>query len=278
LKITEFNPHDVRFFTSLKGKGGYFTEGIFIAEGPKIVPIMLRSSRLQVHSGFMTEEYYQQLLPLIDPAVPIYVAPKAAMEKIVGYDLHQGVMLAVRIPPSLTIEEAVAWWRKPALVLALDSIADAENMGSLIRNAAAFGCDCVLVDEQSCNPFLRRSVRVSMGTIAEIEIVRVKDLAGALKEIRVDLMDKVDAMHRHARTQIIGAVLDDSAAPLFQLDLTQSTVFVLGAEGTGIRASVLAVCDSRAIIPMAKGIDSLNVSVASSVFLYETVRQRALLS
>ena len=118
-----------------------------------------------------------------------------------------------------------------------------------------------------------------MGTIAEIEIVRVKDLAVALGAIRgMDGVDSMDKMGASAGTRIIAAVLDERAEPLQKIDLTGSTVFVLGAEGTGIRAAVLEVCDSRAIIPMAKGIDSLNVSVASSVFLYETVRQRALLS
>jgi tRNA G18 (ribose-2'-O)-methylase SpoU len=184
------------------------------------------------------------------------------MEKIIGYPLHQGVMLAVRIPENRPLAVAAPNWKPPFLIVALDGIADAENMGAIIRNAAAFGANAVIVDDKSCNPFLRRSVRVSMGTIVDIEIIRVPDLAVTLSEIR-----------RLLPITIIGAALRKDANDLNDIAGSRPKIIVFGSEGWGLRESVIEQCDSLARIPMAPGVDSLNVAIASGVFLHAFSRR-----
>jgi tRNA G18 (ribose-2'-O)-methylase SpoU len=176
---------------------------------------------------------------------------------VIGYHLHQGIMLACRIPESRPLLTAAQEWRSPWMAIALDAIADAENMGAIIRNAAAFGASAVIVDDQSCNPYLRRSVRVSMGTIVDIEIIRVPDLAIALEQMR-----QIRPM------TIIGAALPETAMNLSFVHSAHNVVLVFGSEGWGLRESVTQECDILAKIPMAPGVDSLNVAIASGIFMH----------
>ncbi len=257
--IREYSPSAINDFRSLKGNGGHFEKGLFIAEGEKVTRKMLEST-LEVPSAYITEEHFENLQNLFEnrsDVTDIYLATKSEMEEIIGYHLHQGVMLAVRIPESRQLSEAIAEWQSPWMAVALDGIADAENMGAIIRNAAAFGAKAVIVDEKSCNPYLRRSVRVSMGTIVDVEIIFVEDLAAALGQM--SLMRPMT---------IIGAALGEEAIDLGSVPLAPDVLLVFGSEGWGLRKEVVAACDVLARIPMAEGIDSLNVGVASGIFLY----------
>lgn len=257
--IEGYAPEALDDFRSLKGKGGHFERGLFIAESEKIARKIL-ASPLEVPRAMMTPEYFEILRELIDARsdeTAIYLATESEMEKIVGYHLHQGLMLAVRIPASSSVSEAAKRWPQDFLVVALDSIADAENMGAIIRNAAAFGADAILVDDQSCNPYLRRSVRVSMGTIVDVEIIRVPDLASALRELK---------SIRECR--IVGAAQAERAVRLDSLQRNGSTVLTFGSEGWGMRKEVMNVCDSLVWIPMQPAVDSLNVAIASGIFLH----------
>jgi tRNA G18 (ribose-2'-O)-methylase SpoU len=246
-------------FRSLKGKSAHIEKGLFIAESPKIVRKVLESG-FDVPSAFMTEEHFENLRQLFEnrtDSTNIFLASKPEMEKIIGYPLHQGVMLAVRIPENPSLTQAAMKWKQPFLLIALDGIADAENMGAIIRNAAAFGANTVIVDDKSCSPYLRRSVRVSMGTIVDIEIIRVSDLAVALSEMR-----------RLWPVTIIGAALHKDSKDLNDINATGARIMVFGSEGWGLRQSVIEQCDILARIPIAPDIDSLNVAIASGIFLY----------
>src|ERR1035437_3710484 len=111
--IREYSPSAVDDFRSLKGKGGHFKKGLFIAEGEKVVRKVLES-KLDVASAYVTEEHFKNLQDLFEDrkdATDIYLATKSEMEKIIGYQLHQGVMLAVRIPDNRQLPEAVAKWK-----------------------------------------------------------------------------------------------------------------------------------------------------------------------
>ncbi len=257
--ISSFDPSALDDFRSLRGKGGHVEKGLFIAEAPKIVRKVLTSA-LAIESAFMTPEFFEEMKPLFEAredTTDVYLAPKSEMEKIVGYNLHQGVMLAVRIPANRILDAASLTWKHPFQVLALDSIADAENMGAMIRNAAAFGVDAVLVDDQSCSPFLRRSVRVSMGTITDVEIIRVPDLASALHSLK--------SLHP---CLVVGAALGTETKDLRTITVPSNCVIVFGSEGWGLRPEVSNKCDLLASIAMADEIDSLNVAIASGIFLY----------
>jgi tRNA G18 (ribose-2'-O)-methylase SpoU len=257
--IQKYTSADVEDFRSLKGKSGHLEKGLFIAEGEKVVRKVLESS-LDIPLAYMTEEHFELLKILFEQRVGrtnVYLATKREMEDIIGYHLHQGVMLACCIPENRLLLTAVQGWKSPWIAVALDGIADAENMGTIIRNAAAFGAKAVIVDNRSCNPYLRRSVRVSMGTIVDVEIIRVPDLAFALGE-----------MGRIRRMCVLGATLDEKSIDLSSVVSAPNVVCVLGSEGQGLSEEVMDACDVLACIPMAPGVDSLNVAVASGVFLY----------
>jgi tRNA G18 (ribose-2'-O)-methylase SpoU len=262
--IEQYPPAALDDFRSLKGKGGHFDRGLFIAESEKIVRKVFASS-LEVPKALMTPEYFEMLRPLVDTrpdTTEIYLAPKEEMEQIIGYHLHQGVMLAVRMPESKSVEDAAKGWPADFLIVALDSIADAENMGAIIRNAAAFGADAIIVDDQSCNPYLRRSVRVSMGTVVDVEIVPVTDLASALQELKT-----------LRSCNVIGAGQGEGAVNLDSIERKGSTVLVFGSEGWGMQREVIDKCDTLAWIPMQPSVDSLNVSIASGIFMHHFMKR-----
>ena len=255
----DFQAPDIEDFQSLKGKGGHFEKGLFIAEGEKIARKILESS-FEVPSAYLTAEHFERLRPLFEKrtdSTNVFRASKETMANVIGYHLHQGIMLAVKIPKSRGVMEAISKWESPWLAVALDGIADAENMGGIIRNAAAFGAKAVIVDETSCNPWLRRSVRVSMGTIVDVEIIWVQNLALELAGIP-----------QIKPIRIIGAALSPNSVELSTIKPDGNTMLVFGSEGWGLRKEVLAGCDTLAEIPMAEGVDSLNVAVASGIFLY----------
>jgi tRNA G18 (ribose-2'-O)-methylase SpoU len=257
--IQNYEDSDVEVFRSLRGKSGLFEKGLFIAESEKIVRKVLESS-ITIASAYLTVEHFEHLRPLFDArndSTDVFLASKEEMEKVVGYPLHQGIMLACRIPENRPLLTAMQDWKSPWMAIALDAIADAENMGAIIRNAAAFGASAVIVDEQSCNPYLRRSVRVSMGTIVDVEIIRVPDLADSLRALKAD---------RNVR--IVGAALREDSHDLSEVNPSGNTILVFGSEGWGLRESVAKQCDIFAKIPMAPGVDSLNVAIASGIFMH----------
>ncbi len=257
--IQKYDSSAVQDFQSLRGKSGLFEKDLFIAESEKVVTKALGSS-FEIPLAYMTQEHFENLRPLFDKRATetdVFLATKEEMENVVGYPLHQGVMLACRIPENRPLLPATQTWESPWTLVALDTIADAENMGAIIRNAAAFGVKAVLVDEQSCNPYLRRSVRVSMGTIMDMDIIRVPDLAISLSEMR-----------RLGSMSIIGATLHKNAIDLTDVTVSGNTVIVFGSEGWGLRESVVQQCNILAKIPMAPGIDSLNVAIASGIFMH----------
>src|SRR5207253_1107276 len=146
---------------------------------------------------------------------------------------------------------------RPFLFVAVDGLNNAENLGALVRNSAGFGVQALLVGETSSSPFLRRAVRSSMGTIFQLPVVELSNLAETLQELR----------RQHIRC--IAAHPHTDRRTLSQADFTGDCCIVLGSEGTGVSAAVLAACDEAVAIPMSSGVDSLNVASASAVFLYE---------
>jgi tRNA G18 (ribose-2'-O)-methylase SpoU len=261
---TDLRPRELSFFQSLKGKAGHLEEGIFIAENPKVVQKLLESNA-EVPVAYLTQEYFARFQELLQTRggaeTTVIIAPKEEMESIVGYGLHQGVMLAVSIPSTYASNPFVDL-DTPCLIVALDSIADAENMGALIRNAAAFGADRLVVDGRCCHPFLRRSVRVSMGTVVDIQIRQV------------DLLPEFLLAARKRGCRVFGAAIAEHSTPLDNCDLTGSVVLVFGAEGTGLRQVVIDACDALVEIPISASVDSLNVAVANGIFLSRAWDQR----
>ena len=138
----------------------------------------------------------------------------------------------------------------------------AENLGVIVRNCAAFGVQALLIGETSSTPYMRRSVRNSMGTIFKLPIVETTSLVETLRQLRQRGIRCI-AAHGQARS-----------ITLAQCDLVSDCCIILGGEGHGVSEAVLKECDEVVSIPRANEVDSLNVSNAGAVFLYEANRQR----
>jgi tRNA G18 (ribose-2'-O)-methylase SpoU len=269
-QINSLDIPDLHPYRTLRRPMDHLKNGIFVAEGAKVVRRLLDSD-LTIISFLMTKEWYDKLLPggEIPPhrrnnkeQPTIYLAGKESVESIVGYNLHQGIMAIAKLPPQRSLEETIPIIAKPHLVVALDGLVNAENVGLVIRNCAAFGVGVVIVGETSSSPYLRRAVRNSMGTVFTLPIVHANNLAASLTFLKNNHATRIIAAHPHEQTSIHFAAVSGNICIVF------------GNEGEGISQTVLEVCDKYVAIPMMNGTDSLNVASASAVFLYEARKQR----
>ena len=241
---------------------------IFVAEGNKVVQRLLESD-LPVVSLLLPPEWLERFKPLIerrvkDEDVVAYTAEKAVLEELTGFSMYQGVLGVGRVPEMPTLAKVIAASPRPRLLVAVDSLTSAENLGVVVRNCAAFGVHALLAGETSSSPYLRRAVRSSMGAIFKLPVVELANLAEALRALRSAGIQSI-AAHPHTNERT-----------LYQTDLAADCCIVFGSEGYGINPTVLEECDEQVTIPMASQIDSLNVGSAAAAFLYEAARQRAL--
>lgn len=240
---------------------------VFIAETDKIISSLL-ASNLEITSLYITSEFFESKLAEIkahhqEKVCDILIAEKEEMEQVVGYPLHQGIMAAVKIPEQMSVEQLIERSLKPHLFLVLEEIADAENMGSIIRTAAGLGAQGIIIGSRSINPWIRRSVRVSMGTIFDIPIVLTDDLNSSLQVLRKNGI------------KTIATYISDTSQSLWDSDLTSDCALLFGSEGHGLTNELIDQCDTLVQIPMSGAVDSLNVSLTVGLCLYEVNRQRS---
>jgi tRNA G18 (ribose-2'-O)-methylase SpoU len=225
--------------------------GFFIVEGALAIERLLTLGSWPVRSVLVTPKMAARL-PLDGIGVPVYVAAPRVLEQVVGFNLHRGAVAAVDRPPPVDPATLVAGAR---LVAVLEGVNDHENLGGLFRNAAAFGVDAVLLDPTTADPLYRRSVRVSMGHVLAVPFARLPPLPGGL-----------DVLTTAGLTTLALSPAPGSV-PLKALDPRASgpVAVLLGAEGPGLSPAVLAAADRRVHIPLAPGVDSLNVATAAAV-------------
>jgi tRNA G18 (ribose-2'-O)-methylase SpoU len=239
-------------------------QGIFVAEGEKVVRRLLESE-FTVVSLLLPEKWFVEYEPLIrsrPEEIHIHLAEKKLLERLTGFSMFQGVLGVGRIPVAHALEKVLRQSAPPRLLAAVEGLSNAENVGVLVRNCAAFSVQALLVSHTSSSPFLRRAVRSSMGAVFRLPIVENIDLVRTLRELRARGI-RCLAAHPHADKRKLG-----------QVDLAADCCVVFGSEGCGISPEVLEACDERVAIPMASGVDSLNVGNAAAVFFYEANRQR----
>jgi tRNA G18 (ribose-2'-O)-methylase SpoU len=234
------------------------TNGRFIAEGWRLVERVLKS-RFPLESLFVSDDYRERIAPHVPPGVPVYVASRAMMSETVGFKFHRGVLACAFRQPGPTADEILAHLApdSEATVVVCPEIQDPENLGTIIRSAAAFGCDAVLLGPGSADPFCRRVLRVSMGSVLGMPVAESRDLMGL-----------VDTLAERGGFERIAAVLDDAAIPLQAMVRPRRLVLLFGNEAAGLSDEWLAHADRLATIAMRRGTDSLNVGVAAGVFLY----------
>lgn len=264
-KISSLDLPELAPYRTLKRSAAHAKLGIFVVEGDKVLHRLLDSD-LEIVSALLVEErlaeFESQLRARPEKEITVYVCKKSVMAELTGFEIYQGVLAIAKTPKPLTLENILATSSKPRLFVALDGLSNAENVGLLMRNCAAFGVSALIAGETCSNLYLRRTVRNSMGTIFKLPTMDSHNLVYTLRELQSRGVRCV-AAHPHTDKKVLS-----------QTDFTGDCCVVFGSEGDGISSEVLAACDEAVAVPMANDVDSLNVSAAAAVFLYEANRQR----
>lgn len=265
-RISNLDRAELQPYRTLRRAVEHVKQGIFVAEGEKVVRRLLESG-LAVVSLLLTEEWFKQLEGLVgtlrEGHIEVFIGEKRLLEIIVGFQLHQGIMAVGKIPEPQSLERIVQQKPTSLFLVAVDGIANSENLGVIVRNCAAFGVDALVVGETSSSPYLRRAVRMSMGAIFRLPIVHVQNLAMTLRELDQKHGIRTLAAHPHAHGLSVDAA-----------DYSGRICIVFGSEGSGISQSVLEACQQYIAIPMTKGVDSVNVASACAILLFEASRLR----
>jgi tRNA G18 (ribose-2'-O)-methylase SpoU len=263
-KIESLDLPELKHYRTMRRQLEHEAAGVFVAEGEKVVRRLLESS-LPVLSLLLPEQWVPVLAPLLAARpenITLFVADKRLLETLTGFSMYQGVLGLAKVPPPVTLQTVLECSSKPRLLAGADGLSNAENLGALVRNCAAFNVNALIVGETCCSPFLRRAVRSSMGAIFHLPVLESDCLASTLRELK------------QAGIRCIAAHPHTEHHPLSQTDFSRDCCIVFGSEGQGIGASVRNHCDECAAIPMPHNVDSLNVGSAAAVFLYEANRQR----
>lgn len=262
--VTSLDRPELAPYATLRQHDEHKRAGIFVAEGDKVVRRLLESA-FGVVSVLLPEKRLAEFEPLIRARaedVPVYLMEVAELEKLTGFPFFQGVLAVGRIPHTHTLESILAGTPSPRLLVAIEALTNAENVGLIVRNCAAFGAHGMIVDGTSASPFLRRAVRNSMGTIFKLPVVETRALPPALTLLRAN------------GVRIIAAHPAPEQHTIHDTTFRGDCCVVFGSEGIGLSAELLATCDERIAIPMSNEVDSLNVGSAAAVFLYEASKQR----
>jgi len=227
-------------------------QGIFIAEGTNVVRRLL-SSGLRVRSVLVTPRRHAQLAAELDRIdAPVYVAARPILEAVAGFDLHRGVVAAAERPVAPSLAATLSTART---VVVLEALNDRENLGAIARSTRALGGDALLLDPQCADPFYRRVVRVSMGEVLFLPIVRLAPWPGALEAVRA------------AGFTVAALTPAAEAVSLYEWSPPERVALLVGAEGPGLSSSAQSSADVRLRIPIRADVDSLNVGHALAIAL-----------
>ena len=245
-------------------------DGLFIAESPKVIGYALDAGFEPVSLLMERRHIDGKAAALLERVgdIPVYTAEEALLRDLTGYPLTRGVLCAMRRRPLPPVE---AVCRNARRVAVLEGIVDTTNIGAIFRSAAALGVDGVLLTPTTCDPLNRRAVRVSMGTVFQVPWTRIGKAPADWPEAGLRRLAALGF-----RTVAL-ALSDDS------LDIDDPSLLaqprlamVLGTEGDGLAPDTVARCDYTARIPMAHGVDSLNVAAAGAVAFWTLCRDREL--
>jgi len=187
--------------------------------------------------------------------VPVYFAEHDVIEQLTGFHLHRGALAAMQRPALPTVESLIADARR---VIVLEDVVDHTNVGAIFRSAAALGVDAVLITPRCADPLYRRSIRVSMGTVFQVPWTRIDPWPHGM-----------GVLHEAGLTIAAMALSDDSVSlDDLESEPPERLALVVGTEGDGLSHRTVADADLTLRIPMAGGVDSLNVAAASAVAMW----------
>ena len=242
--------------------------GAFLAEGRLNVERLLASPRYRARSVFVTAAALRGIegsLARLGDETPVYLASQLLMNEIVGYRMHRGCLAAGergREPALESLLEGLA--PGPRCVLVLEDVSNPDNVGSIFRNALAFGADAAALTAPCADPLYRKAIRVSMGATLRIPFARTSGATTALR-----------ALHARGFTSVALSARRDAEPLRALVPPPERVALLLGAEGHGLSSAAAAEAERCVTIPMAEGIDSLNVATAAAIALHQLFQARS---
>jgi tRNA G18 (ribose-2'-O)-methylase SpoU len=250
--------------------------GLYMAESTNVITRAVEAGH-RPRSFLMAERWLETMAPVLEaacgapdggPEVPVFVAEEDVLRAITGFHLHRGALAAMHRPATREVAEVLAGARGGAgarRVAVLEDIVDHTNVGAIFRSAAALGVDAVLVTPSCADPLYRRSVRVSMGTVFQVPWTRLPAWPAGVASLQ------------GAGFTVAALALSDDSVSLDEFAASPAVAgpgsrvaLVLGAEGDGLARRTVEAADVVVRIPMAGGVDSLNVAAASAVAFWAT--------
>jgi tRNA G18 (ribose-2'-O)-methylase SpoU len=231
--------------------------GLYIAESTKVIERALRAGH-RPRSVLTIQKWLPEIEDLLadqDAELPVYVGDAELLQSLTGFNLHRGALAAMHRPPLASVADTVA---DATRIIVLEDIVDHTNVGAIFRSVAGLGADAVLITPRCADPYYRRSVRVSMGTVLQIPWTRLPEWPEG-RDVLKQLGFKLAAL-----------ALSPDAVDLdkYAANPPDKIALVVGTEGDGLSRAALSAADTVVTIPMMHGVDSLNVASASAVALY----------
>jgi tRNA G18 (ribose-2'-O)-methylase SpoU len=236
---------------------------VFVAEGRLVVRALLASSPFRTRSVLLTENAFHALADVIEPRLadlPVFLVEQGTIEALTGFNIHRGCLAIGERPPRATVDDLLTRLPAARRLVVLERIANADNMGGVFRNAAAFGADAVVLGPGCCDPLYRKAIRVSMGAALRVPFGHADDWGADLERLRASgftvaalaTAPDADDIVRYASAFPPGGRL----------------ALLAGSEGAGLTPDARAHADVALRIPMAPGVDSLNVATATGIALH----------
>jgi tRNA G18 (ribose-2'-O)-methylase SpoU len=254
--ISDLDDPRIAIYGSLKATNQTRHLEQFVVEGEKLVA-RLHESRFPLVSVLVTDRHLPRSVLSVPEELPVYVLPHSLIDRLVGFPFHRGVLASARRSPWPPIDELVQSRDGPIKLVICPKLSDPENLGAIARIGDVFGIDGILAGPECPDPFSRRVLRVSMGSILRVPVIVSERLA-----------DDVDGLVRLFGLRLLAAVPDPLAVPLDQVARPMRLGLVLGDEDRGIDPDWLARCHERITIPMREGAGSLNVAVAAGILIH----------
>src|SRR5712671_1519239 len=237
--------------------------GLFVAEGRLVVERLIKEGRCAIQSMLLSETAFRALEPALSavhPDAPVYVCEAGDFRGITGYDVHRGCLALAARPAPQSIDAILQHART---VVILDGVTNADNVGGVFRNAAAFGVDAVLLDAASCDPLYRKAIRTSMAATLRVPFARLAGPASGWTIALAGLKDR--------GFTLVALTPAESARDLNEFAASErpdKLALLLGNESDGLSAASQAIADHRVRIPIRPAVDSLNLAVAAGIALH----------
>jgi len=261
LPVSELSDPRLEDYANLRDRELARDRNAFIAESEVVLRVLVTRPELRVRSVLLAEGRLDKLadaLEKLPPNVPVFVAPQAALDRVVGFHIHRGVLAAVDRPaPRAPADLLGDFGPGPSRVVVLEGLTNHDNVGGIFRNAAAFGADAVLLDHATCDPFYRKAIRVSVAGALIVPFARTDETADNLVALRA------------AGFTVYALSPRPTALDLARIGrVPERVALLLGTEGPGLRADSMSAADAILRIDMASGFDSLNVATTSGIALH----------